>query len=65
MAGRPLLLAVLMFKQLFAQVTNPPLDGIREELVTQYRDAPGPGRESIASDRGQLPPDQAQDPDPR
>ncbi len=23
------------FKQLFAQVTNPPLDGIREELVTQ------------------------------
>ena len=22
------------FKQLFAQVTNPPLDGIREELVT-------------------------------
>ena len=22
------------FKQLFAQVTNPPLDGIREEIVT-------------------------------
>lgn len=22
------------FKQLFAQVTNPPLDGIREELIT-------------------------------
>ena len=22
------------FKQIFAQVTNPPLDGIREELIT-------------------------------
>jgi hypothetical protein len=22
------------FKQLFAQVTNPPLDGIREEIIT-------------------------------
>ena len=25
------------FKQLFAQVTNPPLDGIREEIVTDYK----------------------------
>jgi glutamate synthase (ferredoxin) len=32
------------FKQLFAQVTNPPLDGIREELVTQISIALGPER---------------------
>ena len=30
------------FKQLFAQVTNPPLDGIREELVTQLSTPIGP-----------------------
>ena len=30
------------FKQLFAQVTNPPLDGIREELVTQISCTIGP-----------------------
>ena len=30
------------FKQLFAQVTNPPLDGIREELVTQVATTVGP-----------------------
>jgi glutamate synthase (ferredoxin) len=30
------------FKQLFAQVTNPPLDGIREELVTQVVTPIGP-----------------------
>ena len=30
------------FKQLFAQVTNPPLDGIREELVTQVSTSLGP-----------------------
>src|SRR5262249_39360521 len=29
-------------KQLFAQVTNPPLDGIREELVTQIATTIGP-----------------------
>ncbi len=30
------------FKQMFAQVTNPPLDGIREELVTQVATPIGP-----------------------
>lgn len=30
------------FKQLFAQVTNPPLDGIREELITQVATTLGP-----------------------
>ena len=30
------------FKQLFAQVTNPPLDAIREELVTQIATVIGP-----------------------
>ncbi|MCH7695805.1 MAG: glutamate synthase subunit alpha, partial [Proteobacteria bacterium] len=30
------------FKQLFAQVTNPPLDSIREELVTQVATTIGP-----------------------
>src|SRR6266704_1037078 len=32
------------FKQLFAQVTNPPLDAIREELVTSMSTALGPER---------------------
>ena len=32
------------FKQLFAQVTNPPLDAIREELVTDMRSTLGPER---------------------
>ncbi|HYB41747.1 MAG TPA: glutamate synthase large subunit, partial [Candidatus Methylomirabilis sp.] len=30
------------FKQLFAQVTNPPLDGIREQMVTQIETTIGP-----------------------
>src|SRR5207244_6711591 len=30
------------FKQLFAQVTNPPLDAIREELVTSMESTIGP-----------------------
>ena len=30
------------FKQLFAQVTNPPLDAIREELVTASARTIGP-----------------------
>ncbi len=32
------------FKQLFAQVTNPPLDAIREELVTSMESTIGPER---------------------
>ena len=32
------------FKQLFAQVTNPPLDAIREELVTDMASTIGPER---------------------
>jgi len=32
------------FKQLFAQVTNPPLDGIREEIVTDFSLAIGGDR---------------------
>lgn len=35
------------FKQLFAQVTNPPLDGIREELVTQVSTPIGPEQNLI------------------
>jgi glutamate synthase domain-containing protein 2/glutamate synthase domain-containing protein 1/glutamate synthase domain-containing protein 3 len=41
LSGRPRLLYDY-FKQLFAQVTNPPLDGIREELVTQIATTIGP-----------------------
>jgi glutamate synthase (ferredoxin) len=36
------------FKQLFAQVTNPPLDAIREELVTQIETCIGPERNLLA-----------------
>ena len=36
------------FKQLFAQVTNPPLDGIREELVTQLSTPIGPESNLLA-----------------
>ena len=37
------------FKQLFAQVTNPPLDGIREELVTQLSTPIGPESNLLAA----------------
>jgi glutamate synthase (NADPH/NADH) large chain len=36
------------FKQLFAQVTNPPLDAIREELVTDMGSTIGPERNLLA-----------------
>ncbi len=43
LSNRPRLLSDY-FKQLFAQVTNPPLDAIREELVTQMSTTIGPER---------------------
>ena len=53
------------FKQLFAQVTNPPLDAIREELVTSvFTGAGGEGNLLDAHARS-LPPDRARHPDPR
>ncbi len=36
------------FKQLFAQVTNPPLDQIREELVTSMESTVGPERNLLS-----------------
>ena len=38
------------FKQLFAQVTNPPLDAIREELVTSMSSALGPERDLLKAE---------------
>ncbi|MBI4887631.1 MAG: glutamate synthase large subunit [Acidobacteria bacterium] len=43
LSGRPRLLFDY-FKQLFAQVTNPPLDAIREEIVTDMGSTIGPER---------------------
>ena len=43
------------FKQLFAQVTNPPLDAIREELVTSMSTALGPERNLLEAGPGKLP----------
>ena len=41
-ALRPAAAAVRLLRQLFAQVTNPPLDAIREELVTSLAGTIGP-----------------------
>ncbi len=38
------------FKQLFAQVTNPPLDAIREELVTSMESTIGPERNLLEAE---------------
>jgi len=38
------------FKQLFAQVTNPPLDAIREELVTSMESTVGPEGNLLGAD---------------
>ena len=38
------------FKQLFAQVTNPPLDAIREELVTSMESTLGPERNLLRAE---------------
>ena len=40
------------FTQLFAQVTNPPLDAIREELVTSLGMTIGPERNALAASPG-------------
>ena len=52
------------FKQLFAQVTNPPIDAIREELVTGSDGAAGLRGQPAGAEAGELPADQAEDPDP-
>ena len=45
------------FTQLFAQVTNPPLDAIREELVTSLGTVTGPEQNLLEAGPGLLPPD--------
>ena len=45
------------FTQLFAQVTNPPLDAIREELVTSLQSQLGPEQQPARRRPGQLPHD--------
>ena len=52
------------FQQLFAQVTNPPLDAIREEVVTQPVGHPWPGARPAESHRRVLPSDSASATDP-
>ena len=47
------------FSQLFAQVTNPPLDAIREELVTSLESATGPEGNLFEPGPGLLPPGRA------
>ena len=48
------------FKQLFAQVTNPPLDPIREELVTSMESTIGPEGNLLEPSAGVVPPDRHQ-----
>ena len=45
------------FTQLFAQVTNPPLDAIREELVTSMASTIGPERNLLEAEPRGLPAD--------
>ena len=52
------------FKQLFAQVTNPPLDAIREELVTSLYTYLGREGNLLDETPKALPPDQAEAADP-
>src|SRR5574341_1407290 len=49
LSNRPRLLTDY-FKQLFAQVTNPPLDAIREELVTSMESTIGPERNLLKAE---------------
>ena len=53
------------FKQLFAQVTNPPLDPIREELVTSMESTVGPERQPARARAGVVPADRHQGPGAR
>ena len=53
------------FKQLFAQVTNPPLDAIREELVTSMESTIGPERNLLMPEPRVVPADRHQVPDHR
>ena len=46
------------FKQLFAQVTNPPIDALREALITDMESTLGRRRKSFASHAAGLPPNQ-------
>ena len=43
------------FKQLFAQVTNPPIDPIREEMVMSLISYIGSERNILEEDAGELP----------
>ena len=52
------------FQQLFAQVTNPPLDAIREEVVTSLRGTIGPEGDLLQPERGLVPADRAAAADP-
>ena len=52
------------FKQLFAQVTNPPIDPIREEMVTSRDHDDRRRAEPVRGDAGALPPARAEAPDP-
>ncbi len=49
------------FQQLFAQVTNPPIDAIREEIVMATEIMIGSEQNLLEIATGKLPPDQAQD----
>ncbi len=48
------------FKQLFAQVSNPPLDAMREELVTSLETFIGSEQQPLRRDAGALPSASAQ-----
>ena len=53
------------FAQLFAQVTNPPLDAIREEIVTSVASTVGPEANLLRAGPGELPPARPAVPDHR
>ena len=62
--SRPAAAAVRLLQQLFAQVTNPPLDAIREELVTSLASHDRSRGEPARPGPGVVPPDRAAVPDP-